>query len=66
MQDYYLSWPEVRRITGNKSRVTVWRWEQAGIFPKRRHVGPNSCGWLFSEIQKWMEQGSGGSNASAA
>ena len=29
---------EVLKRTG-LSRVTVWRWEQRGLFPKRVHVG---------------------------
>ena len=36
-------------------RTTLWRWEQAGTFPLRRSLGPNSIGWLESEITAWVE-----------
>ena len=27
------------------SRSTIWRWEQAGRFPKRRKIGDSSVAW---------------------
>ena len=36
-------------------RTTLWRWEQAGAFPRRRSFGPNTVGWLESEITEWIE-----------
>ena len=47
-------WPWVKDITG-LSRTTVWRLEKKGKFPKRRHISPNSVGWLEHEIFKWMD-----------
>ena len=48
-------------------RSTLWRWEQAGAFPLRRSFGPNTVGWLVSEIETWLhsapvakEEGAGG------
>lgn len=35
--------------------VTWWRWERAGTAPKRVKLGPNSVGWLRSEILAWLE-----------
>ncbi len=35
-------------------RSTLWRWEQAGAFPLRRSFGPNTVGWLVSEIEVWL------------
>lgn len=38
------------------SRVTLWRWERAGNFPKRRKIGPNTVGWLKSEVETWLAE----------
>ena len=35
------------------SRTTLWRWEQAGLFPKRRQVG-GGVAWLESEVDAWI------------
>jgi prophage regulatory protein len=34
---------------------TIWRWEQAGKFPRRIRLGPNSIGWRESEIAQWLD-----------
>lgn len=44
---------EVYAVTG-KSRTQRWRDERAGRFPKRVSLGPNSVGWLRSEIRAWL------------
>jgi len=36
------------------SQTTIWRLERDGDFPRRRQLGPNSVGWLESEIEEWM------------
>lgn len=36
------------------SRSTLWRWQRAGVFPQCRELGPNSRGWLRSEVEEWM------------
>jgi prophage regulatory protein len=33
----------------------IARLEQAGKFPRRLKLGPNSVGWLSNEIEKWIE-----------
>ncbi len=38
------------------SPSTVWRWEKAGIFPKRIRYGPNVCGWRESRVKKWLSE----------
>ncbi len=38
-----------------KSRQTIWRWERAGMFPKRVKLGPNSVGWRKSEVSAWLD-----------
>jgi prophage regulatory protein len=53
MQDRYMRAPELSRKTG-LSLSTIWRLEQDGVFPRRRALGPNSVGWLESEIDGWL------------
>ena len=53
--DRVLRWPEVKKIVG-LSRVTAWRLERDGRFPRRLQLGGNSCGWLLSEVRGWLEQ----------
>ena len=36
------------------SRVTLWRWERAGLVPPKRKVGPNVVGWFESEVMAWL------------
>ena len=52
--DYFMREPEVKRICP-VSRVTRWRWERDGKFPKRRQIGPNCVGWLASEVFAWRD-----------
>ena len=54
MQEHIIRWPQVRATTGI-SRTTSWRLEKAGLFPRRRCLGPNSVGWFQSEIIAWIE-----------
>lgn len=52
--DQILSRTEVREITP-ASDMTLWRWEQAGLFPKRIKLGKRRIGWSLSEVQDWIE-----------
>ncbi|HGG6071821.1 TPA: helix-turn-helix transcriptional regulator [Salmonella enterica subsp. diarizonae] len=36
------------------SRSRRWALEVAGAFPKRRHLGRNSCSWLLSDVLWWI------------
>jgi len=45
--------PELLRITG-LSRATVYRQCKEGAFPAPVQLGPNSVGWLESEVQEWI------------
>ena len=38
------------------SDPTIWRMEKEGRFPKRIHLGPQSVGWLESELVAWLEK----------
>lgn len=53
-QDRVLRLPEVLKITG-LSHSTIWRKEKEGTFPGRLSLGPNSSGWLMSEVNEWLE-----------
>lgn len=45
--------PEVCRRCG-LSRVTIWRLERAGAFPKRRYLTKQTVGWLEHEVDEWI------------
>lgn len=38
------------------SDPTIYRLEKAGRFPKRLRLGGNSCGWLSSEVDAWIQR----------
>jgi prophage regulatory protein len=46
--------PEVIEMTG-LSRMTIYRYEAKGEFPKRRRLGVNAVGWLEDEVNQWMQ-----------
>ncbi len=48
-----LSQQQVTNLTG-LSRVTIWRYERAGLFPKRIKLGPNRVGHIRSEVEAWI------------
>ena len=37
------------------SPMHLWRLEKAGRFPRRVKLGPNSVGWVSTEIDAWIE-----------
>lgn len=36
------------------SRMSIYRYEQSGNFPRRRRVGSNTVAWLDEDIAAWM------------
>lgn len=36
------------------SKMHIGRLERAGQFPRRIQLGPNSVGWIESEISDWI------------
>lgn len=54
MQNVYLRWPTIQEVSA-LSRVTVWRMERDGKFPRRRQLSANSVGWLKSEVDAWVD-----------
>jgi len=45
---------QVIQATG-LSRMTLYRLELAGEFPKRRRLAANSVAWLESDVAQWIE-----------
>ncbi len=45
---------DVIQITG-LSRMTLYRLERAGNFPRRRRLGVQSVAWLESDLSHWVE-----------
>ncbi len=54
MTDRFIREPECLKMTG-LSRITRWRLERKGTFPKRRQISPNCIAWLESELHEWLE-----------
>ena len=52
--DRLLRVDEVLKRVGASSRVTLWRWMNAGRFPKAHQVGPNVVRWSEREVREWM------------
>lgn len=46
-----IRFPEVKRLTGGRSRTQIWRDVRAGKFPAPVQVGPNSVGWYRDEVE---------------
>ena len=44
------------------SYTTIWRYERAGLFPRRVQLNPNvtgmnsAVGWLESEVAEWIHR----------
>ena len=45
---------EVVKIIG-LSKVTIWRMERSGTFPKRINLSDRRVGWIESEIFEWLD-----------
>ena len=54
--DQFYSLREVQRMTGGKSRSTIYRWSRNGILPPPRKIGPNSIGWLQSDLESFFSK----------
>ena len=46
---------EFKRMFGVTSDVTLLTWERTITgFPQRRRIGPNTVGWLLSEVLEYL------------
>ena len=52
--DTLLTAAEVLKITGYKSRSTIWRKVKAGVFPKPVSLSSQATRWSSNDISKWM------------
>lgn len=50
----FLRIKQVMQLTG-LSRMTIYRLELAGEFPKRRRLSSNAVAWLDTDIAEWAE-----------
>ena len=50
-----LRWADLKPILG-LSRMTVYRMEKAGPFPKRIQINSGSVGWLEHEVEAWLAE----------
>ena len=47
--------PAMKRALGCKSATTLATWEKTiPGFPQRRRIGPNTVGWLASEVLEFL------------
>ena len=53
-QPRFLRLPEVLNLVG-VTRSTLYRWMDAGTFPKQIHLGPRTIVWNEREVVQWME-----------
>ncbi|BBO72073.1 hypothetical protein DSCA_60030 [Desulfosarcina alkanivorans] len=51
-----IRWPELKEKLGGVSSVSVWRWTRDGLFPKSLKIGPNTAGWIESEVDDFLAQ----------
>ena len=51
--DRIIAETECQRLT-SLDRVTRWRLEKRGEFPRRRQLSPGRVGWVLSEILAWQ------------
>lgn len=54
-QPRFIRLPEVRRRTG-MSTSTIYRWMQAGNFPRSHRLGGHLAVWLESDVDRWIRQ----------
>jgi len=38
------------------SLMSLWRWERDGAMPKKIRLGPNTRGYLLTDINLWLSQ----------
>lgn len=52
--DRFVRMDELKGITG-LSKSSIYKYMADGDFPLQRKLGPNSVGWLYSDIMDWLE-----------
>ena len=52
---HFMRLPEVLNLVG-VTRSTLYRWMDAGTFPRQISVGGNTVVWVESAVTSWMEE----------
>lgn len=47
----YVNEKSLRKMLGDPSAASIWRWTKAGILPQPRQIGPNRKAWLLHELE---------------
>jgi predicted DNA-binding transcriptional regulator AlpA len=53
--DPLVSTSKVRKVCGDVSDMTLWRWLQAGAFPKPTYIGRRRF-WRASAVEAWLAE----------
>ena len=53
-RDHLLTTYDVLRVTGFKSRTTLYRRARSGDFPCPRHIGSGKIRWRSGDIEDWL------------
>jgi len=57
LQPVFLDYDAVIAVIGAAvSKTTLWRWEKAGLFPKRVRLNGRIVAWVASEVSDWCEE----------
>lgn len=51
----FIRQPEILRRTG-LSKITIYRMELEGRFPRRRKIGVHAVAWVEAEIDAWCAE----------
>ena len=54
LNDHFVPIVEARKVAGDISARTLYRWAKDGLFPSPYRIGPNRVGWLQSELEEWL------------
>ncbi|GLR91312.1 helix-turn-helix transcriptional regulator [Bradyrhizobium iriomotense] len=54
MSQTLLSYSDIVKRGVGASKVTLWRWERAGRFPRRVALSSQRVAWVESEIDAWL------------
>ncbi|ABC62227.1 AlpA family phage regulatory protein [Citromicrobium bathyomarinum] len=53
-QSELLSCQDVMRLTGIRSRATIWRRIKKGTFPNPVDIGSGRIRWRVAEVENWI------------
>ena len=54
MDDYFLRLPQVLEVVACP-KTTLYRWMEAGTFPKPIKISTRLAVWKRDDVKKWME-----------